>query len=496
MSMRRIRLSAAQRVLLAAAVLLAAPAPVRAAAAETEESAAAGEIISIADDVNESTEIDTCSADSENSTEIDTSISDTYGSTDVNAKETAGALPAEEVRGDAEEIDGLAYVSTMNLRYAECFRVDYYEDADGLTFRLLTVDGTDRCLVIPEGGAVPAGAEADETLVQIRQPLGAIYLVATSSMDFFDCLDALDTIALSGTKADDWAVENAAKAMEEGSIVYAGKYSAPDYETILAAGCDLAIESTMIRHTPEVKEMLEGFGIPVIVERSSYETHPLGRSEWIRFYGALLGREEEALKQFEAMCRKVDAVLADTAAHKGAAEQVSAAEQESAAAQESAAEQESAAAQADAAAQETAAPTVAYFYINGSGIAIVRKTADYVAKMIGMAGGQYIFTDLGDETALSTVHMQMEEFYATAVSADYLIYDSAIDGELASVSSLLDKSALLADFTAVKNGNVWCTTQSLFQKPTALADLIVDIHEMLSGKTEEDGGYTYLFHVE
>ena len=38
--------------------------------------------------------------------------------------------------------------------------------------------------------------------------------------------------------------------MEAGEITYAGKYSAPDYECILAAHCSLAIENTMIYHTP------------------------------------------------------------------------------------------------------------------------------------------------------------------------------------------------------------------------------------------------------
>lgn len=32
----------------------------------------------------------------------------------------------------------------------------------------------------------------------------------------------------------------------------------------------------MIYHTPEVKEELESFGIPVLVERSSYERPPPG----------------------------------------------------------------------------------------------------------------------------------------------------------------------------------------------------------------------------
>ena len=52
-------------------------------------------------------------------------------------------------------------------------------------------------------------------------------------------------------------------------------------------GCNLAIESTMILHTPKVQEMIEMLDIPVFIDRSSYETHPLGRTEWIKVYGVL-----------------------------------------------------------------------------------------------------------------------------------------------------------------------------------------------------------------
>ena len=46
---------------------------------------------------------------------------------------------------------------------------------------------------------------------------------------------------------------------------------------LYSQGCGLALTSTMIYHNPEVKEQLERFGVPVLVERSSYESHPLGR---------------------------------------------------------------------------------------------------------------------------------------------------------------------------------------------------------------------------
>ena len=96
-------------------------------------------------------------------------------------------------------------------------------------------------------------------------------------MNLFCALDGLDHISLSGTDADGWYIEEAKKALEDGSISFAGKYSAPDYELILSKNCGLAVESTMIYHMPEVKEKLEQFGIPVLVEHSSYEPHPLGR---------------------------------------------------------------------------------------------------------------------------------------------------------------------------------------------------------------------------
>ena len=92
-------------------------------------------------------------------------------------------------------------------------------------------------------------------------------------------------------------------------MIYAGKYNAPDYELILNEGCDLAIESTMIHHNPEVQEKLEQFGIPVMVERSSYESHPLGRTEWMKLYAVLLGKEDVAEKVFKEQTDKLDKVL-------------------------------------------------------------------------------------------------------------------------------------------------------------------------------------------
>ena len=340
-----------------------------------------------------------------------------------------------------EEIPGLTFDHTMELSYAEEFSVDYYNEG----YALITIDQEGEFLVVPEGKEVPEGLDEDITVLQ--QPIDNIYLVATSAMDLFRAIDGIDKIRLSGTQESGWYIQEAKDAMESGNMIYAGKYNAPDYELILNEGCDLAIESTMIHHNPEVQEKLEQFGIPVMVERSSYESHPLGRTEWMKLYAVLLGKEDVAETAFKEQSDKLDKVLASDDKDTG--------------------------------------KTVAFFYINSTGAVNVRKNNDYVSNMIELAGGKYVPEDTGEsDNALSTMNMQMEEFYAKAKDADYIIYNSTIDGELSTIDELLAKSNLLADFKAVKDGNVWCTGKNLFQETTELGTMIEDIHTILT--TDDD----------
>ncbi len=117
--------------------------------------------------------------------------------------------------------------------------------------------------------------------------------------------------------------------------------------------------------------------------------------------------------------------------------------------------------------------------------------------MIELAGGTYIFDDLGEETDhKSSVNMQMEQFYKEASDADYLIYNSTIGGELVSIEELLQKSEMLKDFKAVREGNVYCTTSDLYQQTMSLGVFIEDIYKMLSGSKERQADMQYLYHVE
>ena len=192
---------------------------------------------------------------------------------------------------DIEE--ALVYERSLELQFSENFTVDYYEG--GYVLLTTTMNDT-QFLLVPENRETPKFL--DNGIVVLKRPIKDIYLVASSVMDIFSALDGLDVISFSGQKEDGWFIEAAKEEMHKGSILYAGKYSKPDYELLVSNHCALAIENTMISHAPEVVENLENFGIPVMIDYSSYESHPLGRVEWVKFYGALLGKEEEAERIF------------------------------------------------------------------------------------------------------------------------------------------------------------------------------------------------------
>ena len=352
-----------------------------------------------------------------------------------------------ESRADAPEWKSMTATGSMDLAWAKEFTVTYM----GEGYALVDINETGRLLVVDEGRPVPAGLDKD--IVVVQKPVDGIYLAATSGMDFFRALDALPCVDFVSLPAADWSFDDVADLVSEGKMAYVGKYSEPDYEALAAGGSPLAIESTMIFHKPETADKLKALGIPVIVEHSSYEPDPMGRMEWIRFYGLLTGKDEEA----EAFCRREEAEMA------GLKE------------------------------KEATGKKVAFFYFTEAGV-VVREPGDYVSRMIEMAGGQYAFDDKlipPDGSSLSTRTIDLETFYAGAAQADVLIY-SGVSQDVGSVQELISRQPLLADFKAVREGNVWATGRNMFQSSTEVSQMVSEFRTAIEGS---DGNLTYMKHL-
>lgn len=343
------------------------------------------------------------------------------------------------VSNDDIGYNSLVFSEAQKLSYAVQFSV---KKAD--CYHLITIGDKDKFLLVPEDAELPSQIPDDITV--LKQPLNRTYLVSTGAMDFISAVGAMDNLRFSGAKEKDWYVEEAAAAMKNGNLLYAGKYSAPDFELLISEGCNFAVENTMIYHKPEIKEKLEELGIPVLVDYSAIEKHPLGRLEWIKLYGLLFNREKEAAAFYEKKLKSIKKVLSGKKTDVKAA----------------------------------------FFHVTSNGSINVRTPDDYITKMIELAGGQYALADtLKNEKNSASMNIQMEDFYMAAVDADIIIYNSTIDGKLPDIEALISKNAMFADFKAVKNGRVYCTEPSLFQKTTELAAFIVDLNKIFTNDDDE-----------
>ncbi len=103
--------------------------------------------------------------------------------------------------------------------------------------------------------------------------------------------------------------------------------------------------------------------------------------EWVKFFGALTGKEAEAEEAFAEQTEILEEVESG----------------------------------------EKTGKTIAFFYVTSNGLIQVRQSTDYIPKLIELAGGRYIFDDLEDSgSGRSTLNMQVEDFYAGAKDADIL----------------------------------------------------------------------------
>ena len=338
----------------------------------------------------------------------------------------------------------LTYDHSLKLKYAKEFAVDYFKEGGSL---ITVVDGRRYFVPSISDGAANVPGDVSKDVAGLPAPVQNGYLAGTACMDYFVSFGGLEQLAFSSLREEGWKIPEAAEAVHDGDIRYAGKYSTPDYELLTSGKCDLAIENTMIYHTPDVIDQLESLGIPVFIDNSSNESTPQARMEWDKLFGVIAGKEKAAEQAFRAQEKE----FPDLPVHCG-----------------------------------TDLPKVAFFSVRANGTVVVRRATDYIPSMIAMAGGEYAFKDLGaeDDSKRSTQVISMEEFYQTAKDADYFIYHSSIEGERTSIADLVRDAPVLADCKAVKDGNVFCTTADLYQHSMGQGTFVRDLYTMLNGGTD------------
>ncbi|MDO4753724.1 MAG: ABC transporter substrate-binding protein [Bacillota bacterium] len=386
-----------------------------------------------------------------------------------------GAEKTTPEHGFQDAIDGVKWLKSEEILYAEGFKIDYFER----DIALIQIK-EQNYLVVPHDIEVhkESAQQSEQNTVSnpnsgvhikselanaviIKRP-EKIYLTAPAALSLVHDIGEMSKIKYTGTKKDSWALDYAVEAMNKGEMIFAGKYSSPDFEKLVDEKCDLAVFSTMITHAPEIGEKFTELGIPVFIDYSSYEKHPLGRTEWVKVYGAILNKRAEANKLFSEQ-RKIVEDLASRST--GNTDQQNSGQQGG----------------------DLKEKIVALFTISPSGRISARRYDDYVSKMIDIAGGKYAYYDVSDvQISAMNIIMEPEVFFKETSKADIIIYNSTIGGGYDSIAAMVETNPVLADLPAIKAGDVWITTKSFFQSTTSHGNMIVELSQIIKGEADEN----------
>ncbi|RZS96600.1 ABC transporter substrate-binding protein [Cecembia calidifontis] len=196
----------------------------------------------------------------------------------------------------AEQKTDLDY-KLLELDYAEGFKV--YQ---GIGFKVLEVlqafpgkHQPFRYLVMEQQGEIPKGKF--DAIIQL--PVKKVILTSTTQIPHLEYLGESSTL-IGFPNLDLISSEKVRKMIHLGKVKDLGKGAQTNVEMVI----DLAPDWIMISTLGEDLRNLDLFqksGIPAPLNGEYLEGHPLGRAEWIKFTGALLGRWEEAHQAFEAI---------------------------------------------------------------------------------------------------------------------------------------------------------------------------------------------------
>ncbi|MBQ2526976.1 MAG: ABC transporter substrate-binding protein [Bacteroidales bacterium] len=157
-----------------------------------------------------------------------------------------------------------------------------------------------------DGGVVTVSPydESCDTLL-IDKPLSNIICMSTSYIAYLSAAGAADCVGgVSGIGyvSDTTVLRRYFGNLKEGErpVYDVGYDSALDYERVVSMQPDLFVTYTVSSVEPQYISKLKSLGVPVLVLYEHLEDHPLARAEYVKLFGALTGRYEQACEYFAA----------------------------------------------------------------------------------------------------------------------------------------------------------------------------------------------------
>lgn len=197
---------------------------------------------------------------------------------------------------------------TVNNEYSERFIIERREGYSKLTV-LNPWQGAEEVYynyyITAEPTKLPAGVERSKIILQNPRK---IVCTSTTHIAMLDALGGINLItAVSGS--DFVYNKELRQAIDNGRVKDIGYENGYNTELIYSLNPDLVLVYGVGSETTHTFKRLADMGIPVVFVADYLEDHPLARTEWIRVYGELLGKEELAEEIFTTVSEEYNAVV-------------------------------------------------------------------------------------------------------------------------------------------------------------------------------------------
>lgn len=301
-------------------------------------------------------------------------------------------------------------------------------------------------LLIPDGQKPPAQYN---DIPVINTPVERVLLTSTTQAGLISPLDVWDRIAGVAASADQWHIDEIKEGLDNGSITYVGEAWSPDYEKISQLNPELVFVYTGEFGLHDMIAKLDELQIPYVVVNDYLENDPRSEMEWIAFISTFFNKYDEALEYVEQARLRIDQIESNADGNEK--------------------------------------PKVAWGFIF-DGTAHVPNAGSHSAAMIRLAGGEYVFDDIGVELG-GSAQISLEEFYIRAKDADVLIYSSILDFT-PNIKAIIEAAPILEQIMPIRQGNVWAFTPDYFQMIHRRDDMIEDLASIFHpGEFEYQGFY-------
>lgn len=173
--------------------------------------------------------------------------------------------------------------------------------------------GSFRYLLVEKVAVIPSGIEFDQ---KVMIPVETIVVTSTTHVPSLEILGEEE--ALVGFPGLDYiSSEKTRKRITEGKIRELGQNETMNTEILLDLQPDVVIGFSIDGSNKSLKTIQKS-GIPVVFNGDWMEASPLGKAEWVKFFGAFLNKEQEAQIYFDRIVRAYSQAknLAKTANNK------------------------------------------------------------------------------------------------------------------------------------------------------------------------------------